>query len=102
VVAGTVLRNETHVVRVNDFWIDIVPSGGYFLFSDHIDRPGIIGAVGNITGKANINISSMQLARLQLRGKALMMLALDEPLKEAQIKEILALEKVNTARLVKL
>lgn len=102
VVAGTVLRNETHVVRVNDFWIDIVPSGGYFLFSDHIDRPGIIGAVGNITGKADINISSMQLARLQPRGKALMMLVLDEPLKEAQIKEILALEKVNTARLVKL
>jgi D-3-phosphoglycerate dehydrogenase len=101
-VAGTVLRNETHIVRLNDFWIDIIPTGGYFLFSDHRDRPGLIGAVGNITGKADINISSMQLARLQLRGKALMILALDEALKEEQRQEILALEDVYTASLVKL
>lgn len=101
-VAGTVLRGETHIVRVNDFWPDITPTGGYFLFSDHRDRPGLIGAVGTITGKADINISSMQLARLQPRGQALMILALDEPLQEAQIQEILALPDVYTAKLVKL
>jgi len=27
-VAGTVMRGETHIVRVNQFWIDIVPTGG--------------------------------------------------------------------------
>ncbi len=101
-VAGTVLRNETHVVKVNDFWVDIIPTDGYFLFCDHRDRPGLIGAVGNITGKADINISSMQLARLQPRGKALMILALDEALKEKQIQEILALDDVYSANLVKL
>ncbi|MBM4447532.1 MAG: phosphoglycerate dehydrogenase [Chloroflexi bacterium] len=101
-VAGTVLRGETHVVRVNDFWPDIIPTGGYFLFSDHRDRPGLIGAVGNITGKADINISSMQLARLQPRGQALMILALDEALPEKQIQEIIALSDVHTAKVVKL
>jgi D-3-phosphoglycerate dehydrogenase len=101
-VAGTVLRGETHIVRVNDFWPDIIPTGGYFLFSDHRDRPGLIGAVGTITGKADINISSMQLARLQPRGQALMILALDEPLSEEHIQQILALPDVHTAKLVKL
>jgi D-3-phosphoglycerate dehydrogenase len=101
-VAGTVLRNETHIVKVNDFWIDIIPNDGYFLFSNHRDRPGLIGAVGTITGKADINVSSMQLARLQARGKALMILALDEALQENHIQEILALEDVNSAKLVKL
>jgi D-3-phosphoglycerate dehydrogenase len=101
-VAGTVLRGETHIVRVNDFWLDITPTGGYFLFSDHRDRPGLIGAVGTITGKADINISSMQLARLQPRGQALMILALDEPLPEEYRQEILALSDVHTAKLVKL
>jgi len=101
-VAGTVLRGETHIVRVNDFWPDIIPTGGYFLFSDHRDRPGLIGAVGTITGKADINISSMQLARLQPRGKALMILALDEALSEEHIQQILALPDVYTAKLVKL
>jgi D-3-phosphoglycerate dehydrogenase len=101
-VAGTVLRNEAHIVRVNDFWIDIIPGDGYLLFSDHKDRPGLIGAVGNITGKSDINISSMILARLKPRGEALMILALDEPLKDKQIKEILALQDVHTAKLVHL
>jgi D-3-phosphoglycerate dehydrogenase / 2-oxoglutarate reductase len=100
-VAGTVLRGETHIVRVDDFWIDIIPTGGYFLFSDHHDRPGLIGAVGTITGKADINISSMLLARLKPRGQALMILALDEPLGEKQIQQILDLEGVNTAKVVK-
>jgi D-3-phosphoglycerate dehydrogenase len=101
-VAGTILRGETHIVKINDFWLDIVPTGGYFLFCDHRDRPGLIGAVGNITGKADINVSSMQLARLQPRGKALMILALDEALQEKERQEILALNDVYNANLVKL
>ena len=100
--AGTVMRGELHIVRVNDYWIDIVPKGGFFLFSDHRDRPGIIGAVGNVTGSSDINVSSMQLARLKPRGQALMVLELDEPLNEAQIKQILAIPDIFTAKLVEL
>ncbi len=100
--AGTMLRGELHIVRVNDYWIDIVPKGDYFLFSDHRDRPGLIGAVGNVTGSADINVSSMQLARLKPRGQALMVLELDEPLNEDQIKQILAIPDVYTAKLVEL
>ena len=102
IVATTVLRDDTHIVRVNDYWIDIIPTGGYFLFSDHLDRPGMIGSVGKITGNANINISYMHLSRLQPRGEALMILALDEPLPETQRQQILALPSVKTAKLVKI
>ena len=101
-VAGTVMHGETHVVRVNDYWLDIVPVGGYFLFSDHRDRPGLIGAVGKITGDADINISSMHLGRLELRGKALLVLALDEPLPEEQQQQILALPEVYTVKQVRM
>ena len=101
-VAATVLRGEPHIVRVNDYWVDIVPSGGYFLFSDHLDRPGIIGAVGNITGTANININSMNVSRLKPRGQALMVLALDEPLPEKVLKQIKAVPDIADAKLVKL
>jgi len=101
-VSGTVMRGETHIMQINDYWFDIVPTGGYFLFSDHHDRPGIIGAVGKITGDADINISYMHLSRLKPRGQALMILALDEPLKEKQIQQILALPDINSAKVVKL
>jgi D-3-phosphoglycerate dehydrogenase len=100
IVATTVLRSETHIVRVGEYWIDIVPTGGYFLFSDHLDRPGMIGAVGKITGNANINISYMHLGRLKQRGEALMILALDEALPEKQQKEILAIPDVHNVKLV--
>jgi len=101
-VAGTVLRGESHIVRVNDYWFDIVPTGGYFLFSDHRDRPGLIGVVGKITGDADINISAMHLSRLKPRGQALMILALDEPLPEEQQQQILSIPDVYTAKMVKL
>ena len=101
-VSGTVLRGETHIVQVNNYWIDIVSTGGYFLFSDHRDRPGLIGAVGKITGDADINISYMYLSRLKPRGQALMILALDEPLPEKQIQQILALPDVYSAKVVKI
>ncbi len=101
-VAGTVMRGESHIVRVDNYWFDIMPTGGYFLFSDHRDRPGLIGAVGKITGDADINISYMHLSRLKPRGQALMILALDEPLPDEQQRQILSIPDVYSAKLVKL
>jgi D-3-phosphoglycerate dehydrogenase len=101
-VAGTVMRGELHIVRINSYWLDIVPTGGYFLFSDHLDRPGLISAVSKVTGDADVNISSMHVGRLKPRGQALMVLALDEPLSEAHINQILSIPDVYSAKLVKL
>ncbi len=102
VISGTILRGEPHIVRVNEFWVDIVPSGAYWLFCDHLDRAGLIASVATITGQADINISSMYVARQQVHGPALMVMCLDEPLTEAHIQEILAIPDIYSARVVKL
>lgn len=101
-ISTTVRNGEIHIVQINDFWMDIVPTGGCFLFCDHIDQPGLVGAIGSITGKLDINISSMHLSRLQPRGQALMILALDKALTEEQRQEILAIHGIHTAKAVKL
>jgi len=101
-VAATVMRGEPHIARVNNYWVDIVPTGGYFLLTDHLDRPGLIGSVGKILGDANVNISYMHVSRLKPRGQALMILALDEPLLEEQKQQILSIPDIYTAKLVKL
>ena len=102
-VAGTIMHDELHIVRINKYWLDIVPtSGSYFLFSDHLDRPGFIGAIGKITGDADINISSMHLGRLEHRGRAILVLTLDEPMAEEQQKQILAIPDVYSVKLVAL
>lgn len=100
--SGTHLRGEPHIVRLDEFWFDIIPTGGYFLFCDHRDRPGLIAAVGTITGNADINIHSMNLSRIKPRGKALMVLGLDEALSEEHLKKVRAISDINSARLVKL
>lgn len=101
-VSGALRDNENHIVRVNDFWMDIVPTEGYLLFCEHLDQPGLVGAVGNLIGQADRNISSMHLSRLQPRGKALMILALDEPLGEEQLQQILTLPGVNSVKAVRI
>jgi D-3-phosphoglycerate dehydrogenase len=102
-VAGTVMHGEMHIVRIDEYWLDIVPTpGSCFLFSDHRDRPGLIGAVGKITGDADINISTMHLGRLEKRGKALLVLTLDEPLPEEIQQKILDLPEVYSVKLVEL
>ncbi|MDY7018653.1 MAG: phosphoglycerate dehydrogenase [Chloroflexota bacterium] len=101
-VSGTVRDSETHIVQVDEFWMDIVPAGGYLLFCYHIDQPGLVGSIGTTTGKANVNISSMHLSRLKPRGSALMILAIDELLPEEQRQEILAIPGIHTVKVVKL
>lgn len=99
-VAGTVLRGEPHIVNVNNYWIDFLPTEGPFLFVDHRDRPGLIGEVGNITGSVDVNISAMHVGRQIARGRALMILDLDEPLPESAKQKLLELRDVYTAKSV--
>jgi len=102
-VAGTVMHDEMHIVRINEYWLDIVPTpGSCFLFSDHMDQPGLIGSVGKITGDADINISAMHLGRLEQRGKALLVLTLDQPLPEDKQQQILAIPNVYSVKMVEL
>jgi D-3-phosphoglycerate dehydrogenase len=101
-VAGTAMHSRPHIVQVNNYWLDIELTGAYFLFSEHRDRPGIIGTVGKIAGDADININAMHVARLKPRGQAMMVLALDEPLPEEQQQQILSIPDIYTIKLVKL
>ena len=98
----TTMRDEAHIVKVNDYWVDIVTSVPYMLFVDNIDQPGSIGAVGTIAGRHNINISFMEVGRLQLRGHAMMIIGLDDPVPPPVLEEIRALSHIRSARLVTL
>ncbi|MCH2519820.1 MAG: phosphoglycerate dehydrogenase [Dehalococcoidia bacterium] len=101
-VAGTSMRDEAHVVKVNDYWLDITPSSPYLLFVDNQDQPGLIGAVGTLAGRHNINISSMDVGRLNPRGMAMMVIGLDDPVPPSVLEEIKALPQIINARLVTL
>ncbi len=101
-LAGTRIQSETHIVRANNYSLDLVPSSPYLLFVDHQDRPGMIGALGNITGKHDINIAFMVVGREAPRGKATMVVGLDDPVSEEVLREMRSIPYLTGAKLVKL
>jgi D-3-phosphoglycerate dehydrogenase len=100
-LSGGRIQNETHILRVNDYWIDLVPSSPYLLFIDHQDRPGMIGALGTLTGKHDINIAFMAVGRQAPRGKAMMVIGLDDPLPPDVLREIRAIPNMVSAKVAK-
>jgi D-3-phosphoglycerate dehydrogenase len=103
VVGASSLRGKTYLTRVNDYWLEIEPSGSRMLFTEHKDRPGMIGLVGTIIGDDGINISQMQVClHLQRGGKAMMALCLDQALPSECYQRILAIPDMYKAVIVKL
>ena len=99
-VAGTSLRDEPHLVRVNQYWMDVAPSVPYLMFVDNQDQPGVVGAVGTVAGQHNVNISFMEVGRIAPRGQAMMVLGLDDPVSNEALAAIRALPQVDDARVV--
>ena len=77
-VGGTFFgaKNDPRIVRVNSQPVEVTPSGVVLLLENR-DRPGIVGHIGTLLGKENINIASMSLSRTEQGGRALTLLNLD-------------------------
>jgi D-3-phosphoglycerate dehydrogenase len=102
-VAGSSLRGRTHLTRVGDYWLEIEPTGSYMVFTEHKDRPGMIGAVGTIIGNADINISQMQVSRgVHRGGGAMMVFCLDDPMTEECYRQMRAMPDMYKVLTVKL
>jgi D-3-phosphoglycerate dehydrogenase len=94
--AGTVLRDEPHVVEADGYWVDFVPAGP-LLFTYHRDRPGMIGRVGMLLGSADVNISGMHVGRLAPRESAMMVLTLDDEVSPEVLAQIEAEPDIDRA-----
>ncbi len=101
VLAGTVMRQEPHIVRIDDYWLDFVAEG-LLLVSEHVEQPGIIGRMGTILGEAGINIHFVQVGRRQRGGQGAMVLGIDDALSEQALGQVLQLPSIRSAHLVSL
>jgi D-3-phosphoglycerate dehydrogenase len=77
---------------------------GILFFFIHRDMPGVIGRVGNVFGKHRVNIAQMSVGRASNRpgGEAIGVLSLDAQPPAEAIAEVLALDTVMQAWIVKL
>jgi D-3-phosphoglycerate dehydrogenase len=103
-IAGTLFgRSEARIVRMDGYRVDFVPQG-HMLVSMHIDQPGMIGHVGTILGRHDVNIAGMHVGRERPRpgGLSVMVLAVDGPIPADVMDELRQVDGIETAQLVEL
>lgn len=98
---GTHIREfGPRIVNIDGFDVDFSPHG-HVLVIDHLDKPGVIGNLGQLLGAHDVNIASMQVGRKQIGGAALMILNVDKSptdevlQKVTEIPEIIAIESIE-------
>jgi D-3-phosphoglycerate dehydrogenase / 2-oxoglutarate reductase len=101
-VGGALLGDhEMRIISIDEFPVNVPPSK-YMLFTLHRDMPGIIGRIGSLLGDLNVNIASMQVGRKIVRGDAVMVLTVDDPLPGNTIAEITKVAGIRDAYTVTL
>ena len=105
-VKGAVLRGKSPRLLSVDA-IDIeAPLGKDLLYLRNKDVPGVIGQVGTILGKHNINIGDFSLGRDEKSGgqarEAIAVVHVDSPVGEAVLLELRKMDAVKEARAIRL
>jgi len=101
-ITGSVFGEKLlRIIEIDGFKIEMAPLGAVLLiFND--DKPGVIGAVGTICGKHDINICTMGVGQKLDLQKAVIAVSLDKEPDKGAIEELKKLEFVNELYLCKL
>ena len=101
-LTGTVLADgDLRISSIDEFPVNVSPSR-YMLFTRHRDMPGIIGKLGSLLGEHNVNIAAMQVGRRIVRGEAVMVLSIDDPIPPDLLHSILSVKGINEAHAITL
>ena len=101
-VQGTLFtRTDPRIVRINDFYVEAIPSGVMLIVRNQ-DSPGMIGRVGTVLGQAGVNIGYMTFGRKAQGGEALLVINVDQPVAKETLDEIRKLPRVLDVKGVKL
>ncbi len=102
VVAGTCFDGrEARIVCIEGFFVDVKPAE-LLLLMFYPDKPGMIGTFGSILGRADINIANMAVGRREKRGRAAVVLTVDDPIDEnvlTQIRNAVDVERLHAVEL---
>jgi D-3-phosphoglycerate dehydrogenase len=101
-LAGTLYhRKDPRVIEIDDFRVEVAPEG-HMLFILNVDRPGVIGSVGQVLGDHQVNIARMQCSREERGGNALLIIGLDAPLPSGMLETIRRGQNILSVKLVDL
>ena len=97
VFGETLLR----IIEIDGFNIEMTPQGAVLvIFND--DKPGVIGSVGTVCGRHNINICTMGVGQKPAEQKAILAVSLDKEPDAKAVEELGKLDFVNEIYVCKL
>ncbi|MHB8331411.1 MAG: phosphoglycerate dehydrogenase [Candidatus Dormibacteria bacterium] len=100
-IEGTVVLGEPRVMRIDGLRMNLVPTGSLLMLY-HLDRPGLIGEMGQLLGQGNVNIAEMQVGRDAPRSRALTAVRVDDPVPPELAAQLRRIEGVESLHLVEL
>src|SRR2546428_8126092 len=100
IIAGTVFDGQPRSVRLRDLDIEFTLEG-HILDLSYENRPGMIGKIGSILGRQNVNIASMHVGRREKPGPAIVVLILDGDLGPVPLREVWLVIEADFARLIR-
>ncbi|MBW8002226.1 MAG: phosphoglycerate dehydrogenase [Planctomycetes bacterium] len=101
-ITGTVFGETLlRIIEIDGFNVEITPQGAVLvIFND--DKPGVIGSVGTVCGKHDINICTMGVGQKLDECKAILAISLDKEPDSKGIEELGKLDFVNEIYVCKL
>jgi len=101
-ICGTLSANkQARIVKINDTYVEVIPQGEMIVLHNW-DRPGIIGNIGTLLGKYNINIAAMTFGRQSPGGRAISVLNVDAVVPAELLDKIKKLENVLEVKTIKI
>ena len=82
--------------------LQLEPQRSELLVLENVDQPGMVGTIGSILGRANVNIADLSLSRLTPGGTAYMVVRVDTEPGEASRREIKGHAAIRMAKFVQL
>jgi len=101
-VRGGVIRgNSLRLLGVDAIDIE-VPFGSNLIFMRNRDVPGVVGKIGTLLGRHNVNIGNFALGRSGERAEAIAVVQVDSPAPEDVLEEIRKLPEMHEVKGVRI
>lgn len=98
-VAGTLFGDQPRIVEVNGIKLE-AGLGKKTLYVNNDDKPGFIGSLGSLLGKAGVNIAYFHLGRNEAGSEAIALVEVDQDIPADTMAEIAKLPSVKQVKLL--
>lgn len=98
-VSGTLFGDKPRIVEVGGVQLE-AGLGSIMLYVNNDDKPGLIGNLGTLLGKANINIANFHLGRNEAGSEAISLVEVDNEVPADVLDQISKLQSVRQVKVM--